>query len=178
MKQSLDYYSHYLHRFHLLQQDPISGASKGYCFVEFSREQEALEALACMNGFAISGRPMKVGAPSGMSPPDVDYHEIFMRPHVQMKYDEVIQKASEMGVFTSRENALSMPSSSTGVAKPIPSNPENTVYVGSINYDLTADDVQSLFEAIGEVVHVHMIPVSTNLRFVSLTFAVEDDIFL
>jgi RNA recognition motif-containing protein len=139
----------------LLQE--LNSQSKGYCFVEFAREQDALECMACMNGFAISGRPMKVGVPSGIVMPSLDYASIASKPEVQAKFDEVVAKSQDLGVFTSRDNALSGHNTLTTSGKQ--GDPDCIVYVAAINYDLTAEDVKSLFEPFGEVINVNMIPV-------------------
>lgn len=47
-----------------LSHDPITGRSKGFCFIEYSTPEEAITAMA-MNGFEIGGRKIKVGRPFG-----------------------------------------------------------------------------------------------------------------
>lgn len=102
---------------------------------------------------------MKVGAPSGLSPPNVDYAAIFNQPSVQAKFDEVCSKAMAFNLFTSRDNALSDPSL-TANTRPLATNPDHTIYVGSIAYNFTSDDVRSLFEPFGQIEYIHLIPVS------------------
>jgi len=44
-----------------LQKDSATGTSRGFGFVHYTRESDAKQALASLNGLEIAGRPMKVG---------------------------------------------------------------------------------------------------------------------
>ncbi len=43
-----------------LARDSADGSSKGFAFVEFSKPEEASEAIAKFNGYDFSGRKLKV----------------------------------------------------------------------------------------------------------------------
>lgn len=44
-----------------LHRDPVTGKSKGYCFVKFKRHEDAMTAIEKMNNFQLAGREIKVG---------------------------------------------------------------------------------------------------------------------
>ncbi|GAA5927090.1 uncharacterized protein JCM15063_000452 [Sporobolomyces koalae] len=44
-----------------LHRDPLTGKSKGYCFVKFKEHKDAMVAIEKMNNFPLAGREIKVG---------------------------------------------------------------------------------------------------------------------
>lgn len=44
-----------------LHRDPMTGKSKGYCFVKFKEHKDAMVAIEKMNNFPLAGREIKVG---------------------------------------------------------------------------------------------------------------------
>ncbi|BGP25795.1 Phosphatidylinositol-3-phosphatase SAC1 [Rhodotorula toruloides] len=44
-----------------LHRDPVTGKSKGYCFVKFKKHEDAMVAIEKMNNFPLAGREIKVG---------------------------------------------------------------------------------------------------------------------
>lgn len=47
-----------------MSHDPVTGRSKGFCFVDFTTPESAAMALQTMNGFQLAGRPIRVGRPT------------------------------------------------------------------------------------------------------------------
>lgn len=43
-----------------LPKDPLTGKSRGYCFVAFSKASQAKAAISAMNGFYYKGKILKV----------------------------------------------------------------------------------------------------------------------
>jgi poly(U)-binding-splicing factor PUF60 len=46
-----------------LSKDPLTGRSKGFCFIEYAYPEAAQAALQHMNGYLLGNRPIKVGRP-------------------------------------------------------------------------------------------------------------------
>lgn len=46
-----------------LHKDPVTGRSKGYCFVQYKRVEDARVALEQMDGFELAGRTVSISHP-------------------------------------------------------------------------------------------------------------------
>ncbi|CAL8094995.1 unnamed protein product [Calicophoron daubneyi] len=93
-----------------LSWDTMLQKHKGFAFVEFEVPEAASLALEQMNGYALSGRNLKVGRPSN---------------------------APQTGSLESELRA--------------DENTKNRVYIASVHPELTASDIQTVFEAFGKV---------------------------
>jgi RNA recognition motif-containing protein len=54
-------------------KDKFSGRSKGFGFVEFENEDQAQAAIENLNGFEVSGRPLRVNKAQKMKPRGNDF---------------------------------------------------------------------------------------------------------
>lgn len=54
-----------------LHKDPVTGTSKGFGFVQYKKQEDAIAALQALDGLEIAGRPIKVGTVDGDNNPMV-----------------------------------------------------------------------------------------------------------
>eukprot|EP01028_Stygiella_incarcerata_P003397 TRINITY_DN1675_c0_g1_i1.p1 TRINITY_DN1675_c0_g1~~TRINITY_DN1675_c0_g1_i1.p1 ORF type:complete len:390 (+),score=110.42 TRINITY_DN1675_c0_g1_i1:445-1614(+) len=126
--------------------DPATGHHKGFAFVEFTTADAAQMALACMNGFVLGGRALRVG------PPNTNSLVSFQHPTpsdpvlAQQLMEEVVRNTAHIA----GSGLAQMSGPVAGLATPAQSM-KNWVYVGSIFWDLTEDDLRTVFSAIGPV---------------------------
>ncbi|KAK2953454.1 putative Cytotoxic granule associated RNA binding protein TIA1 [Blattamonas nauphoetae] len=112
-----------------LQMETGSNRSKGYCFVDFVHPESAHAAIEEMNGFFFSGRQLKVNWPSGSG--------------------------------NAMPGQSTTPSSSAGASGSIASlvKHENTrIYVGSVPFDVPQESVRLIFEPLGRIRSIQMMP--------------------
>jgi poly(U)-binding-splicing factor PUF60 len=135
-----------------LSKDTATGKSKGFCFIEYTYPEAASAALQHMNGFMLAGRPIKVGRP-------------VMQNGVPMIPTSAISPSpTPSGTAT----ATTVPPTSTAspLLTPLPSAATtntssqlgNRVYVGSVHWDLTAEDIKSVFQAFGTIKSCALMP--------------------
>lgn len=124
-----------------IMTDPITGFSKGYGFVKFSREQEANAALVQTQGAILNGRPIRVSTASKSGPSANS-----VKPALQPKVTVPPQQASP--AF----NQFSDPNNTT-------------LFIGGLSSYVTAEELRVLFENFGKIVYVK-IPPGKNCGFV------------
>merc|ERR1712137_97753 len=111
--------------------NPQTARSRGFCFIDFSRPESAQLAMQKMNGQILFGRSIKVGPPHGNPS---------MGPPVNVKSVQPIVPQTNL------------------IAPPPVSVPGSKIYVGSINYDLTAEDIRATFSVCGKILSCQLMP--------------------
>uniref|UniRef100_A0A0A9X5R2 Poly(U)-binding-splicing factor PUF60 n=1 Tax=Lygus hesperus TaxID=30085 RepID=A0A0A9X5R2_LYGHE len=123
-----------------LPRDPVTGLTKGYCFLEYYTEDACKAALNMMDGFKIAGRPIKVRKP--------------------------LTALNTGAANTTMMNAAAA-AVAAGVPTILPSiqphqqlansDANRVVYVGSIPYHVPVDSIRQMFEPFGEIVSINMV---------------------
>lgn len=133
--------------------------SKGFCFIEYASQESAEMALATMNRFVLKGRPIRVGRPTNTSNNNSNQHgggvggggggggpgnvinpsiAVFNNNHITHPSHQV-QSEATLG---------------TGVA----AQSQNRIYIGSVPYSFTTEDLRQIFKAFGVIVSCQLIP--------------------
>ncbi|EEA07878.1 RNA recognition motif. family protein [Cryptosporidium muris RN66] len=118
--------------------------SKGFCFIEYTTQESAEMALATMNRFVLKGRPIKVGRPTNAIVSNNQNNN------------------NSMGNHTGMVGMPVLPPENTNANIPphqIPQNPpQNRIYIGSVPYSFTPDDLRHIFKAFGVILSCQLIP--------------------
>ena len=141
--------------------------SKGFCFVEFDRVDSAKAALMTMNGVPLRGRPMKVGKPTGGA--GSEYGSFLSQlmqggggglgalagQQLNTTALAAIQAAQIASGGTFNPAAFTMPQQQAS-AERIPgsvggSTAKTRIYVGSLMWELTEEQVKAIFEPFGAI---------------------------
>lgn len=163
-----------------LTKDPLTQRSKGFAFVEYAYPDAATAALKHMNGFMLAGRQLKVGRPHtpgaglpgmpgmpgvmmpGLSPfPQLNPSLPVMNPSILLQANAAIeaQKAAAAAANGSQPTPEMMQEFTKLTGKTAAdATASNRIYVGSIHWDLTSDDIKTVFEAFGTVKSCVLMP--------------------
>lgn len=137
-----------------MTKDVVTGHHKGFAFVEFVQPESAQLSLAVMNGFMLGGRALKVG------PPNTNTSAAGPLPSAPVDMDLAIKMLRQ-----ATENVAPVHGSgSAAVGVLSASSTSNRIYVGSLPYDVTEDDVKSIFSSFGRVISCQLIPNPDNGR--------------
>jgi poly(U)-binding-splicing factor PUF60 len=128
-----------------------NGHSKGYCFIDYTSPDHASNALTSMNGFIINGRPIKVNRSSQGTGVQGITTTI---EAAQQARAEAAAKLAAIGI-DSDVGVVSSVAPSTAIG---PGKVEHRIYVGSVMFDLTADQLKEVFEPFGAVISCQLIP--------------------
>ena len=139
--------------------------SKGFCFVEFERPDSAKAALMTMNGVHLRGRPMKVGKPTGGA--NSEYGSFLSQlmaggaqgmatalqgQQLNTTALAALQAAQIASGGSFNPSVLSSLTSPAGGGERGPGMPNKTrIYVGSLMWELTEEQVRAIFEPFGTV---------------------------
>lgn len=161
-----------------MPRDAITGLSKGYCFLEYATEESAVLALATMNGYQLGGRQIKVSLPTQPAQGGVlvGAGGIPLPPAGSATAAPAIINPLLLGA-TAAANPSVIPTSlplaaavastpavaaavALGLPAPVPPpapSPNTRLYVGSVLYTITEQQVRMIFEAVGKVKNMQMI---------------------
>lgn len=126
--------------------EPSTGRSKGYCFVTFESAAAAEEAIAKRNNAEILGRPMRVSRPLGPGS---------TQPVLLPGADETSSAASSLA-----SAALSqfVPGQAGIIQPPSQSNANNRIYVGSVPFEVTTENIREIFSSFGTILSCNLLP--------------------
>jgi poly(U)-binding-splicing factor PUF60 len=165
-----------------MPREPGTNRSKGFCFVEYSTEESAQAAMRSMNGFLLSGRPIKVNLPTSVGTATASTPLLQGGLLGNLGLGGVGLLSSQQPVlnpFTGLLNPINTTATATLMAMkpagaaplatsstsqtstyvaPAPSPRSNRVYVGCVYWDLTSEHLKAVFEAFGTVVSCELIP--------------------
>ncbi|KAH8740442.1 Ro ribonucleoprotein-binding protein 1 [Cryptosporidium ryanae] len=156
--------------------------SKGFCFIEYTTQESAEMALATMNRFVLKGRPIRVGRPTNTNNASSSTSNI---PNSQNNLgignnvNGFNINGNNMGVNGAGGNVnpsiavinnkhshpshLVQPesghgSSLQGSVNGPPTHSQNRIYIGSVPYSFTTDDLRHIFKAFGVILSCQLIP--------------------
>lgn len=121
----------------MMNRDPVTRKHKGYCFIDYETAESAANAITGMNGFLMGGRSLKLGRP---------------KPIPGMMISSTNTSAS---TITTPYGAASSYSSSN-VSQT--NDESNKIYVGNVHWDVTEQELISVFSAFGTVVSCQLTP--------------------
>ncbi|KAJ1606350.1 Ro ribonucleoprotein-binding protein 1 [Cryptosporidium canis] len=124
--------------------------SKGFCFVEYTSQESAEMALATMNRFVLKGRPIRVGRPTNAATSNSNQSGgasgNAINPNIAVYNNNQIAHQSHPA----------QPDTSHGAGTAAPS--QNRIYIGSVPYSFTTDDLRHIFKAFGVILSCQLIP--------------------
>ena len=130
-----------------------NGRSKGFCFVEFTVPEHALAAQAAMNGVTLFGRQIKVNKPTQALAQQAAGMPSMAGLNPQLLMAQAAQASQLAG------------GPPVGAAANLSTNRQACrIYVGSVYFELTADQLKEVFEPFGVVVSCQLIPDPANGR--------------
>eukprot|EP00918_Siedleckia_nematoides_P041425 GHVU01090009.1.p1 GENE.GHVU01090009.1~~GHVU01090009.1.p1 ORF type:complete len:318 (-),score=69.58 GHVU01090009.1:84-1037(-) len=181
---------------------PKEGArSKGFCFVEYSSPQSAEMSLSMMQGFQRKGRGIKVGRPTalGQSVAQPPQHKPTMMASPGMgggmggmgglmgtgidATQAGVAAAASLLAGNSEPSAVASPgmmSNAMMTSMPVMNSQGgmNRIYIGSVPYGFTPDDIKSIFQAFGPILNCQLIPSNerpgTHRGYGFIEFATSD----
>ncbi|XP_078442470.1 RNA-binding (RRM/RBD/RNP motifs) family protein [Wolffia australiana] len=112
--------------------DPSTGRSKGYGFVKFADEAERNRAMAEMNGIYCSTRPMRISAATPKKPTAFQPQT----PAVKTPYSLTYATPPAQPAVTDGDTT------------------NTTIYVGSLDLNVTEDELRQYFAPYGDLVSV------------------------
>jgi len=110
------------------------GRSKGFCFIEYTVPEAAEMAIQAMQGFQLKNRTIKVGRPTAVTGGGGGGGSI---------------PTPASGPLTATGLPNSGASSGGGM---------NRIYVGSVPYNFSANDIKEIFQAFGQILSCQLIP--------------------
>ncbi|KAF7456178.1 RNA recognition motif-containing protein [Cryptosporidium felis] len=126
--------------------------SKGFCFIEYTSQESAEMALATMNRFVLKGRPIRVGRPTNAATSNGSQGSTggggsgsIVNPNIAILNNQVIHPSHQV---------QQEPSHGAGVA----AHSQNRIYIGSVPYSFTTDDLRHIFKAFGVILSCQLIP--------------------
>lgn len=115
-----------------------AGGSQGFAFLEFSTPEAAQLAITSMDGAALGGRSIKVG-----------------RPHSMNAGTAALAAMLNPGMMNPAAAVAAVaPMVAAPAVKPIDLNAR--IYVGSIQFDYTDNDVRAIFEPFGPIKSINL----------------------
>lgn len=124
--------------------------SKGFCFVEYATPESADMAIATMPGFNLKGRAIKVGRPTALGGQSSAVPSMF----ASVKPAAAGVNAAEAGQIAAAM-LLARADGSSGLSQ---SPSQNRVYVGSVPYSFTNNDIKQIFDVFGTIISCQLIP--------------------
>lgn len=146
-----------------MSQDPATGKSKGFCFIDFE-DPKAAEAAQVMDGFELAGRNLKVGRPnknsSGISTVPLPQSNT-LKPIVNPLTPTMANSTnSEINTVT-QTNSISPTKSSNSNASS--TGAKNWLLVNNILDGLDEDALRPIFEAFGTVLTCRLVDEPNSL---------------
>eukprot|EP01068_Selenidium_serpulae_P009353 Selendium_serpulae@DN5208_c0_g1_i2.p1 len=160
--------------------------SKGFCFVEYTSPEAAEMVLNLLQGFDLKGRPIKVGRPTAMggipkettttspSTPNVDPAAAGILAAASLMANRgnsqagtptlpgVNGGAGSIGTLATPPPAVGLPTGLTPQQMfgtgPSPHAGLNRIYVGSVPYGFSAEEVKQIFQVFGSIISCQLIP--------------------
>ena len=157
-----------------------NGRSKGFCFIEYATPEQATNAITAMNGFVLNGRQIKVNRPTQAGAPAVSMlgagagglpaqfglpgaggaaslGSIPVAPSIlqaQAAQAEAAAKLAAIGVGAGVGAGMAAGAAGAGAAA---RQQKHRIYVGSVFFELTAEQLKEVFEPFGTVVSCTLI---------------------
>ncbi|GAQ84002.1 putative RNA recognition motif containing protein [Klebsormidium nitens] len=167
-----------------MPRDAATAKHKGFCFIEFHSSEAAENALNTMNEFVLAGRKLKVGRPHNIAgmPGGIVVSTTPPTPQAQAAFKQAQQQAQAISaqlslrqqqqaqlLIAQQQQALENPHLvAQGLLPPPnpaaiqallnPSRPDARIYVGSIYYEISEEDIKAVFQAFGQVKSCNLIP--------------------
>eukprot|EP00923_Selenidium_pygospionis_P051687 GHVN01089638.1.p2 GENE.GHVN01089638.1~~GHVN01089638.1.p2 ORF type:complete len:531 (+),score=55.99 GHVN01089638.1:4403-5995(+) len=151
--------------------------SKGFCFVEYATPEAAEMVLTTLQGFELKGRPIKVGRPTAMGGVPKDIGVLSPSSAVPVSADPAAAGIMAAASLLANRTCSSVPLAPSPVATaPPPALPTsltpthmfggqpsqnsgiNRIYVGSVPYSFSAEDVKQIFQVFGTIISCQLIP--------------------
>ncbi|KAK6587688.1 Ro ribonucleoprotein-binding 1 [Cryptosporidium xiaoi] len=156
--------------------------SKGFCFIEYTTQESAEMALATMNRFVLKGRPIRVGRPTNTNTAANNTNSIPSNQNngsIGNSTNNYSMSGNSMGINSTGNNInpsiavinnkhshpshLVQPESGHGSnlqssANVPPTHSQNRIYIGSVPYSFTTDDLRHIFKAFGVILSCQLIP--------------------
>lgn len=130
--------------------------SKGFCFIEYTSQESAEMALATMNRFVLKGRPIRVGRPTNAATSSGNQSGggsiggsgsgNVVNPNIAVFNNNQITHPNHQ--------IQSETTHGTGIA----THSQNRIYIGSVPYSFTTDDLRHIFKAFGVILSCQLIP--------------------
>lgn len=130
--------------------------SKGFCFVEYASPESANMAITTMPGFNLKGRAIKVGRPTalgGQSNNAMTSMSVLMGGTPGLAPKAAGVNAAEAGQIAAA--MLLAKADGSGFSQ---SDSQSRVYVGSVPYSFTSDDIKQIFDVFGKIISCQLIP--------------------
>eukprot|EP00898_Chlorokybus_atmophyticus_P000669 jgi/Chlat1/1602/Chrsp124S00084 len=155
-----------------MPKDSATGRHKGFCFIEFATAEAALAATQTMDGFVLGGRRVKVGRPNNVvssTPTAAQANAMYSNPYLAtLARSGQLPIGQLPGLSMGQIPGIAMPTPQVVAPpvvqpSPIPAvvtgDTRNTrIYVGSLFYDISEDDVKAVFGPFGPVRSCQLIP--------------------
>eukprot|EP01133_Synstelium_polycarpum_P017111 gene17111-20382_t len=155
-----------------LSKDPTTGKSKGYCFIEYSYPDAATNAIQHMNQQVMAGRPIKVGRPyipvvnqsGGSATPTTNVSTSNTAATTPISTPTKSSHLHLTPTPTSFNPHTPTPVSTNVITLPTPPPKpevpisENRIYVGSIPWNVTEEQIKVIFSSLGNIVSCSLMP--------------------
>lgn len=133
--------------------DNSTGKHKGFCFIDFSNAKDTEEALQVMNGFELGGRNLKVSRPlnTGSS-----YQHAPVTPLQQHQQQQ--QQQQQSNSTPSASNPIKAVQEIASKINEHASRPTSRIYVGSIHWEITDEQIMRVFGPFGTIRSCALVP--------------------
>lgn len=137
-----------------MSYEPLTGKTKGYCFIEYRHRNASVLAEKMMNGATLAGRQIKVGRPNGgpasaTPAPNPMVANMAMNPMLAQLKAQLMNKAAALGPGP---GAVPPPPPPDALSK------SKRVYVGSVAPEITADQIKTIFANFGKILKCEFLP--------------------
>jgi poly(U)-binding-splicing factor PUF60 len=158
--------------------DPMTRRSKGFVFVDFLDQASAEAAMSSMNGFQLLGRPMKVNRPSmpggAAAVPTPALGGFSGMPTMMnlggavggapVSVGAMLSGAASAAPSPGGVDAATAAARAAALAQTIAGpnsgfgNPKARIYVGSVPFEISAEQLKAVFSAFGDVRSCELLP--------------------
>ena len=128
--------------------------SKGFCFVEYATPESANMAITTMPGFNLKGRAIKVGRPTALG----GQSNNALTSMSMLLGGGLAPKAAGVNAAEAGQIAAAMLLAKADQSGMNQTDSQCRIYVGSVPYSFTCDDIKQIFDVFGKILSCQLIP--------------------
>lgn len=140
----------------VMSHDAVTGKHRGFCFIDFTTVEDTHKALQTMNGFELGGRNIKVSRPNSSTS---QFPGMTMIPGAAPSLTSVSSPQLQSPASgTPAENPIKAVQEIANRINAQTSRPSNRIYIGSLHWDITEDQIVRVFSPFGSILSCTLIP--------------------